>query len=170
MKYKAFQECCGDGNVHVREITGRSSQTRVTRTACIDNKGHNSHDTQHPGGPWRNAVFMAWPQGLYPIQPQPRKCVSGKSCTHVPASLQLLTMPSLFPSPQQEKRCILSAMTNRLLEHERLFYEEAKGSNSHSYFSMFPPHGLNSSSLATEQTGTVIWVIRFWIGFFFFFF
>lgn len=31
--------------MHVLEITGRSSQTRVTRTACIDNKGHNSHDT-----------------------------------------------------------------------------------------------------------------------------
>lgn len=45
MKYKDFQECCGDGNVHVWEITGRSSQTRVTRTACIANKGHNSHDT-----------------------------------------------------------------------------------------------------------------------------
>lgn len=45
MKYKDFQECCGDGNVHVWEIIGRSSQTRVTRTACIDNKGHNSHDT-----------------------------------------------------------------------------------------------------------------------------
>lgn len=46
----------------------RSSRTRVTRTACIDNKGHHSHDTTpmtlHPGGSWRNALFLASPQGL----------------------------------------------------------------------------------------------------------
>lgn len=60
--------------------------------------------TQHPGGSRRNAVFMAWPQGLYPIQQQHRRLVSGKSWTHMAASLQLLSVPFLIPITIAEKK------------------------------------------------------------------
>lgn len=60
------------------------------------------------------------------------------------------------PLPPQEKRFILLAITNRLLEHEKFFYEEAEGSNSHAYFSMSPTHGLNSFPLGTAQTQAAI--------------
>lgn len=75
---------------------------------------------------------------------------------HSPASLQIPNVLSLFPITQQEKRCILSAMTNRLFEHERFFCEEAEGFNPHAYFSMSTPHGLNSFSLGTAQTQAII--------------
>jgi len=41
--------------------------------------------------------------------------------------------------PSRKTDIILPALTNRLFEHERLFYREAQGCNSHAYFSSGSP-------------------------------
>lgn len=57
--------------------------------------------TQHPGGSWRNVVFMAWPQGLYPIQQQRRRPVSGKSHT---CARKFAATVCAFPFPHYHLR------------------------------------------------------------------
>lgn len=137
--------------MHVWEITGRSSQTRVTRTACIDNKGHNSHDTA-PRRIMEECSVYGMTTGSISHSAAAQKTWQWKiPHTHQEVCSYCVCLP-FFPLPHQEKRFILLAMTNKLLEHERFFYEEAEGSNFHAYFSMSPTHGLNSFSLGTAQT------------------
>lgn len=149
MKYKGFQECRGDGNVHVWEIIGRSSQTRVTRTACIDKKRHYSHDTA-PRRILEECSVYGMTTGSIPHSATAQKTCQWKILHS--RTRKFAATDHAFPFSHyhsRKKYVFFLAMTNRLFEHEGLFYEEAEGSNSHSYFSMFLPHGLNSSLLGT---------------------
>lgn len=60
----------------------------------------------------------------------------------MPASLQPLNVPFLFPLlPQQENRHTLPTLTNCLLEHKEFFCGEVQGFSSCAYFSSGSPSG-----------------------------